>query len=386
MAKKAVLIGCNYPGTQVELKGCVNDVWRMHRCLVELFGFHAEDITVLVDTDRSYAQPTGRNIRRALVDLVRSASRGDVLFVHYSGHGTRLPAEAGEEDDTGFDECIVPTDMNLITDDDFREVVDELPPGCSITIVSDSCHSGGLIHEEKEQIGVSKTDSMFKHSMESRGILLHHHHRNKSLPLPVLIQLLKQKTGKDDIAVGQLRPALFDLFGEDSSPKVKKFMNLIFNKLQGNNNNNDDDDFMGALGGLALQFLRQKLEDDDHRRHSYFIKPAVDAGPAAKHEAYAGSRRKSSGPDGGILVSGCQSDETSADANPTTGDPRGAYGAMSNAVEGIIWGSDGRITNRELVLRAREVLRGQGFSQRPGLYCSDDHVDAPFICWLPPRR
>ena len=38
-----------------------------------------------------------------------------MLFVHYSGHGTRLPAETGEDDDTGFDECIVPSDMNLIT-------------------------------------------------------------------------------------------------------------------------------------------------------------------------------------------------------------------------------------------------------------------------------
>jgi len=35
--------------------------------------------------------------------------------VHYSGHGTRLPAETGEDDDTGYDECIVPSDMNLIT-------------------------------------------------------------------------------------------------------------------------------------------------------------------------------------------------------------------------------------------------------------------------------
>jgi len=115
MAKKAVLIGINYPGTKAELKGCVNDVWRMHRCLVERYGFSEDNITVLIDTDKSYTEPTGKNIRSALTSLVRSAEGGDVLFVHYSGHGTRLPAETGEDDDTGYDECIVPSDMNLIT-------------------------------------------------------------------------------------------------------------------------------------------------------------------------------------------------------------------------------------------------------------------------------
>lgn len=87
----------------------------MYRCLVERYGFSEDDITVLIDTDSSYTNPTGRNIRRALSDLIKSARPGDFLFVHYSGHGTRLPAETGEEDDTGYDECIVPTDMNLIT-------------------------------------------------------------------------------------------------------------------------------------------------------------------------------------------------------------------------------------------------------------------------------
>lgn len=115
MAKKAVLIGCNYPGTKAELKGCINDVQRMYKCLVERYGFSEDDIAVLIDTDDSYTQPTGHNIRAALSDLVNSAEPGDFLFVHYSGHGTRLPAETGEDDDTGYDECIVPCDMNLIT-------------------------------------------------------------------------------------------------------------------------------------------------------------------------------------------------------------------------------------------------------------------------------
>ncbi|KAE8733508.1 Metacaspase-4 [Hibiscus syriacus] len=405
MGKKAVLIGINYPGTKAELKGCINDVKRMYKCLLERYGFSNEDIKVLIDTDDSYARPTGKNIRRALNSLVRSANPGDYLFVHYSGHGTRLPAETGDDDDTGYDECIVPCDMNLITDDDFRDLVDKVPAGCRLTIVSDSCHSGGLIDEAKEQIGESFKDSEsgsgfmnFFHrtveGVESRGIHIpskfrHHHNEDKvddeievdyddgayvtsrSLPLPTLIEMLKQKTGQDDIDVGKLRPTLFDAFGEDATPKVKKFMKIIMTKLQGNDDG-ESGGFMGKVGG-ALQFLKTKMDHDEG-----YGKPALETKVRSAKDAYAGASKHSL-PDSGILISGCQTDQTSADATPS-GNPSQAYGALSNAIQVIIAASDGRVTNKELVLKARQMLKKQGFTQRPGLYCSDHYVEAPFVC------
>ncbi|EPS69363.1 hypothetical protein M569_05402, partial [Genlisea aurea] len=432
MARKAVLIGCNYGGTKAELRGCINDVRRMYACLVDLYGFSKDDITVLTDAADSDLQPTGRNIRQAITDLIGSASPGDILFVHYSGHGTRLPAETGEDDDTGYDECIVPTDMNLITDDDFRGFVNQVPEGCQITIVSDSCHSGGLIDEAKEQIGNSTKQSNEEHggdgtssspsfrsflkktvedALGSRGIDLgfnhhHHHHnnrrrhydeeeqqqqqqpqdgenyyhgtKNRSLPLSTLIQLLQEKTGKQDIDVGHLRPTLFDIFGDDASPKVKKFMNLIFSKLNEDNQTTTTTGgggggFVGMVGGLALQFLQHKLEENDQED---YLKPALQTPVGTKQEAYAGSVRRGL-PDSGILISGCQSDQTSADANPSSGE---AYGALSNAIQTILTESDGKISNRELVIRARELLKSQGFTQQPGLYCSDYFLESSFVC------
>nr|QXL43052.1 Caspase [Schima superba] len=56
------------------------------------------------------------------------------------------------------------------------------------------------------------------------------------------------------------------------------------------------------------------------------------------------------------------------------------YGALSNAIQMIIAETDGTVNNQELVMRARELLKSQGFTQRPGLYCSDHHVDTPFVC------
>ncbi|KAK9133842.1 hypothetical protein Scep_013370 [Stephania cephalantha] len=402
MTKRAVLVGCNYPGTKAELKGCINDVNRTYKSLTGRYGFSPDDITVLIDTDDSYTQPTGKNIRRALSDLIRSAEPGDVLFFHYSGHGTRLPAETGEDDDTGYDECIVPCDMNLITDDDFREFVDQVPEGCRITIISDSCHSGGLIDEAKEQIGESTKREEEEEEGEGEG---EHHHRrhhgrreeddaveetederrrgikNRSLPLSTLIEILKQKTGKDDIDVGKLRPTLFDIFGEDASPKVKKFMKFVMDKIQhghgGGSVGGEESSgggFMGMAGNLAMQFLKTKLEQNDED----YVKPAAETKVGNKHEVYAGSGKRAL-PDSGILISGCQTDQTSADANPS-GDATQAYGALSNAIQIIIEETDGRISNQELVQTARQMLKRQGFTQRPGLYCSDHHVEAPFIC------
>ncbi|XP_022147831.1 metacaspase-4-like [Momordica charantia] len=420
MAKKAVLIGCNYPGTKAELKGCINDVKRMHQCLIQRYGFSEDDISILIDTDDSFPQPTGKNIRSALARLVRSSEPGDFLFVHYSGHGTRLPAETGDDDDTGYDECIVPSDMNLITDDDFRELVDQVPEGCRFTIVSDSCHSGGLIDDAEEQIGESTNSKRreegnsssrfgfrsFIHqsvegALESRGIhvpsAFQHRHgheddvqeeerevelsygervsvKSRSLPLSTLIDILKQKTGKEDIDVGQLRPTLFDVFGEDASPKVKKFMKVIMDKLQGDQSGQSGGGFLGMIGGLAQEFLKQKLQEKDED----YVKPALDTQVGSKTEAYAGSSKRAL-PDGGILISGCQTDQTSADATPS-GNADASYGALSNAIQTILAESDGSITNHQLVLTVREKLKSQGFTQRPGLYCSDHNARASFVC------
>ncbi|GFZ12760.1 metacaspase 5 [Actinidia rufa] len=274
----------------------------------------------------------------------------------------------------------------ICTDDDFREYVDQVPEGCRITIVSDSCHSGGLIDEAKEQIGESTKNShqeqesgfgfrsflhqTVKDAFESRGINLpsglsrHHQHKeedfgdievevgsldrgymkSKSLPLSTLIEILKQKTGKDDIDVGKLRPTLFDVFGEDASPKVKKSSSS------------------------------KKLEENDEG----YAKPALETEVSSKQEVYAGASKRGL-PDSGILISGCQTDQTSADASPS-GNADEAYGALSNAIQTIIAETDGTVTNRELVLKAREILKTQGFTQRPGLYCSDHHVETPFVC------
>ena len=45
---------------------------------------------------------------------VQASGPGDVLFIHYSGHGTQVPVtddDPNEEEDDGMDEAICPCDM-----------------------------------------------------------------------------------------------------------------------------------------------------------------------------------------------------------------------------------------------------------------------------------
>ncbi|KAH7440974.1 hypothetical protein KP509_03G018900 [Ceratopteris richardii] len=441
MVKKAVLVGCNYPGTKAELHGCVNDVVRMYQSLVQRFGFEEQDITVLIDTDERYLQPTGANIRKALNEMIANSEEGDVLFFHYSGHGTRVPAETGDQDDTGYDECIVPCDMNLINDDDFRELINKLPSGVSLTIVSDSCHSGGLIEATKEQIGdsfnpqrepevdplqfgdVNRGDEEYEENEEGgwsgmlkkglkkawesdsvRDALGIRHHKeqnygdesagtkqvyvgedgiqvkNKSLPLDTFIEMLGDRTGRRDIEVGSIRPTLYDTFREDSSSKVKKFVQVLTSRLQERSVGDEEESgFMGMINSLAGQFLQAKLDETDNS--DAYVQPAMETDLYAPEAAYAGRKSGNRATDMGVLVSGCQSDQTSADANPGR-DPAGAYGALSNAIQTILASTEpGQpISNRYLVTEARRLLASQGFTQQPGLYCTDYNAEAPFIC------
>lgn len=274
-------------------------------------------------------------------------------------------------------------------DDDFRQFVDKVPRGCKITIVSDCCHSGGLIEAAKEQIGDSTNEegqnspslfhfkNLFHRNMEQEEeeetIV-----KNRSLPLSTLTEILKQKSGKDDdIEIGKLRHTLFHIFGEDASPKVKKYMNLVINKLQHGTSGGErggGHTILGLVGDLAQQFFEQKLNDDDNHDEEY-----AKRGWSKREEHHAASIKRNI-LDCGILLSGCQSDQTSADFASPYGNSDAASGAFSNVIQSIIEETDGAVTNRELVLKARMVLKSQGFDQKPGLYCSDNNVNASFLC------
>mmetsp|Transcript_69735 Transcript_69735/g.159928 ORF Transcript_69735/g.159928 Transcript_69735/m.159928 type:complete len:366 (-) Transcript_69735:155-1252(-) len=145
---KALMVGINYVGhKQGVLNGCHNDVLVMKQFIVEQQGFDENNIKVLMD-DGQHQNPEKENIMNGIRWLIDGAQSGDSLFMHYSGHGTQMKDDDGDEAD-GMDEALCPVDYpsaGMIRDDDmFRELVATLPAGCRLTVVMDCCHSGSIL-------------------------------------------------------------------------------------------------------------------------------------------------------------------------------------------------------------------------------------------------
>jgi hypothetical protein len=136
-ARRALCVGIDkYPAPNT-LGGCVNDTVVWGKVLT------AQKFEIVSLTDR---QATHANIVAALRKLVTDSKSGDILVFQYSGHGTQVRDEDGDEDD-GEDEALVPVDFEtgaFLIDDDIRAIFNLLPPGVNLTAFVDCCHSGTI--------------------------------------------------------------------------------------------------------------------------------------------------------------------------------------------------------------------------------------------------
>eukprot|EP00191_Tetraselmis_sp_GSL018_P008705 CAMPEP_0177600898 /NCGR_PEP_ID=MMETSP0419_2-20121207/13927_1 /TAXON_ID=582737 /ORGANISM="Tetraselmis sp., Strain GSL018" /LENGTH=390 /DNA_ID=CAMNT_0019094039 /DNA_START=85 /DNA_END=1254 /DNA_ORIENTATION=- len=390
MAKRALLIGCNYPGTQAALNGCVNDVFRMKSMLVETFGFEEDDITILIDTDDSYESPTGSNIKRRLAEKVEESHPEDVLVFHFSGHGSQVPAPSGEEKD-GKDECICPTDLNVLIDDDLRRILKNLKDGVRFTMIADCCHSGTMLDHSEVQIHGNKDPDApempdlgalgqlfgLKEGGGDRGIEV----ANRSLPTGSLFQMLGSSMGTD-VNAGNIHSALGSMFGSDASPMLTHVAGMagqmLMGQLSGSQGQEGEQPAGGKKGGglaaclpmlLSLFGLSSKPSGGKPPAQPQPQAPAGGSAYQVPEGHIPGQKPPASEQlpeDKGILVTGCQAHETSADACPS-GDKSQAYGALSNAIQAVVRkhkadSPDEPLTNRELVMRVRATLLKTGFS------------------------
>lgn len=140
MSKKALLIGVNrYRIPGADLRGCVNDVNNLAGVLVEFYGFKKADIAILTDQKATQAA-----MQKGIRALVSGGRKGDVLLLHYSGHGANVPDKNGDEADNR-DEILCPHDLDWkkpLLDDWLRTTFDRLRAGVSLTVIMDCCHSG----------------------------------------------------------------------------------------------------------------------------------------------------------------------------------------------------------------------------------------------------
>lgn len=135
-AKYAVCVGINdYPGTGLDLGGCVNDA----RDWAELLRGQGYRVVTLLDS-----QATREVVLTELRTAAGAAKYGDRIVFTYSGHGTWVPDNDGDEPDQR-DEAMCLHDFQsggLLLDDDIAQITSTLRRGVGWLNLSDSCFSG----------------------------------------------------------------------------------------------------------------------------------------------------------------------------------------------------------------------------------------------------
>jgi hypothetical protein len=138
--KNALVVGINYIGTQNQLEGCINDANSISSLLTSE-GF--QNIKLL--TDNTSVKPTKNNIINEFTNLLANANSGDVIFFFYSGHGSYTQDQNNEEF-TGYDQMIVPCDLNCIVDDDLKKIINKnLKNNVTLIAMFDSCFSESVL-------------------------------------------------------------------------------------------------------------------------------------------------------------------------------------------------------------------------------------------------
>jgi hypothetical protein len=137
MAKRALCIGINnYPGTHMDLNGCINDA---NDWAAELDG-RAFAVSTLIDKEATKAAMVA-----AFKKVIGGAGSGDLVIITFSGHGTYVPETNGDELD-GLDEALCPYDLQTgggaLIDDEIHALFAARAAGVRLVLISDSCHSG----------------------------------------------------------------------------------------------------------------------------------------------------------------------------------------------------------------------------------------------------
>lgn len=120
-------------------------------------------------------QATKAAIVEAFGKLAAQSKRGDVVYVHFSGHGQQMKDVHNDEKD-GLDECWIPYDAyrmpcvkdrgeKHLTDDEvnyyLNAIRDKVGDTGKMLVVIDACHSGGATRGDEDEV-VRGVDDIFE--------------------------------------------------------------------------------------------------------------------------------------------------------------------------------------------------------------------------------
>jgi len=153
--------GLHYPS----LGGCVRDINHVENYLKFKVGLASDNILKLTSSNKNSNNglddndkpseppemwPTYENMVNAFEKIIKNAEHGDQLYIHYSGHGGRVPTMIPDKKGPdGLDETLVPLDIGnpenrYLRDVEIAKILNKIiDKKLVVTLVLDSCHSGG---------------------------------------------------------------------------------------------------------------------------------------------------------------------------------------------------------------------------------------------------
>ena len=129
-------------------------------------------------------QATKTGIVVAFKRMTASCKHGDVVYIHYSGHGQQMTDVHNDERD-GLDECWIPYDAcrkasatyhgeRHLTDDELNvylnAIRNKIGAKGKLLVVIDACHSGDGTRGEDDEIVRGVEDTLKVDSLNARGL------------------------------------------------------------------------------------------------------------------------------------------------------------------------------------------------------------------------
>jgi len=140
---KAILVGVSdYSTLKAQpLPWCKNDLAEMKNALVH--GLKVEETHILVCGNDGIV--TQSNLVSSIITFLRTASKDDILFFYFSGHGSKNGLALSD---------------SLINLQDIVDLIDTIPIACKIVIL-DSCHSGNAQLGAIPQMDINESIDLF---------------------------------------------------------------------------------------------------------------------------------------------------------------------------------------------------------------------------------
>ena len=129
-------------------------------------------------------QATKVGIVGAFKRMTASCKQGDVVYIHYSGHGQQMTDVHNDEKD-GLDECWIPYDAyrkasatyhgeKHLTDDELNvylnAIRNKIGAKGKLLVVIDACHSGDGTRGDEDEVVRGVEDTLAVDSLNARGL------------------------------------------------------------------------------------------------------------------------------------------------------------------------------------------------------------------------